>query len=337
MHQPAAVTNHHSASERILFYKDFTELEELIDCAKEWDLQFMQLERGQFQGNLTQVITSEWHLSHAKFGSSLKQEGLPPRHLRNIVIPATRSQEFSWRGQRITGNSMMLFPLGAELESISARDFEVYIIAIQEEHLDQACRILGLKSLEELIDGAEVLQCEPHAIQHLRHTMGHMMQQARLTPETIMQASFSRQVEVDLCSQVLSVLQCGQAAEPEGCPRRQHYILRKAEAHIKVNAHEGPTIHQICRDLNISERTLRAAFQARYGISPKVYLKCYQLTQVRRQLYRQHSAGNARVIDIANRWGFWHMGQFARDYKEMFGELPSDTLLRKYPSKGRQA
>jgi AraC family ethanolamine operon transcriptional activator len=333
MNPPPAATHHHSASERILFHKAFTELEELIACAKEWDLNFMQLERGQFQGNLTQVITPEWHLSHAKFGPSLKQEGLPPRHLRNIVIPATRSQEFSWRGQRITGNSMMLFPVGAELESISARDFEVFILAIREEHLDQACRILKLKSLEELIDGAEVIRCEPNAVQNLRHTMGRMMQQIRFTPEVIRQASFSRRVEVDLCSQVLSVLQCGQAAEPEGCPRRQHYIMQKAEAHIRVNAHEGPAIHQICRDLNISERTLRAAFHARYGISPKAYLKCYQLTQVRRQLYRQHSAGNARVRDIANRWGFWHMGQFARDYKAMFGELPSETLFRKYPNK----
>jgi len=29
---------------------------------------------------------------------------------------------------------------------------------------------------------------------------------------------------------------------------------------------------------------------------------------------------------VANAWGFWHMGQFARDYRRLFGELPSDTL-----------
>ena len=35
---------------------------------------------------------------------------------------------------------------------------------------------------------------------------------------------------------------------------------------------------------------------------------------------------NAGIRDIANRYGFWHMGQFAADYKKLFGELPSKTL-----------
>ena len=31
------------------------------------------------------------------------------------------------------------------------------------------------------------------------------------------------------------------------------------------------------------------------------------------------------IRDIANRYGFWHMGQFAADYKKLFGELLSKT------------
>jgi AraC family ethanolamine operon transcriptional activator len=40
------------------------------------------------------------------------------------------------------------------------------------------------------------------------------------------------------------------------------------------------------------------------------------------------AAPESRVADIAIRWGFWHMGQFARDYRAMFGELPSETLKK---------
>ena len=38
-------------------------------------------------------------------------------------------------------------------------------------------------------------------------------------------------------------------------------------------------------------------------------------------------AGQA-IIDAASRWGFWHMGQFAADYRRKFGELPSETRNR---------
>jgi AraC family ethanolamine operon transcriptional activator len=32
------------------------------------------------------------------------------------------------------------------------------------------------------------------------------------------------------------------------------------------------------------------------------------------------------INEIAHRWGFWHMSQFATDYHRFFGELPSETL-----------
>jgi AraC family ethanolamine operon transcriptional activator len=51
------------------------------------------------------------------------------------------------------------------------------------------------------------------------------------------------------------------------------------------------------------------------------------LNQVRRQLQMRRS-DKIKIADVANDWGFWHMGQFAKDYRRMFGELPSDTLAR---------
>jgi AraC family ethanolamine operon transcriptional activator len=39
-------------------------------------------------------------------------------------------------------------------------------------------------------------------------------------------------------------------------------------------------------------------------------------------------ASGASPREIAIEWGFWHMGQFAADYRRQFGELPSETLTR---------
>jgi AraC family transcriptional regulator, ethanolamine operon transcriptional activator len=61
------------------------------------------------------------------------------------------------------------------------------------------------------------------------------------------------------------------------------------------------------------------------GMSPKAYLKAKRLNAVRQDLKRAEA--NA-VAEIANRWGFWHTGNFAADYLRLFGELPSQTRSR---------
>jgi len=38
-------------------------------------------------------------------------------------------------------------------------------------------------------------------------------------------------------------------------------------------------------------------------------------------------------MQAAREGGFWHMGKFAADYRNQFGELPSETLRQ---SRGRR-
>jgi AraC family ethanolamine operon transcriptional activator len=73
-----------------------------------------------------------------------------------------------------------------------------------------------------------------------------------------------------------------------------------------------------------SRRKLNYCFQDVLGTSPVKYLRSLRLNGVRRAL-RQASPG-VTVQDIASHWGFWHLSQFAQDYKHLFGELPSATL-----------
>jgi AraC family transcriptional regulator, ethanolamine operon transcriptional activator len=55
------------------------------------------------------------------------------------------------------------------------------------------------------------------------------------------------------------------------------------------------------------------------------YFKVCRLNAVRQEL-KAAAAGTAAVWEVAQRWGFWHSGEFAADYRRLFGELPSQTL-----------
>jgi transcriptional regulator GlxA family with amidase domain len=57
------------------------------------------------------------------------------------------------------------------------------------------------------------------------------------------------------------------------------------------------------------------------------YLTRLRLHRVRQALLAATQGSTTVSIEALN-WGFWHFGEFARAYKECFGELPSETLRR---------
>jgi AraC family ethanolamine operon transcriptional activator len=82
---------------------------------------------------------------------------------------------------------------------------------------------------------------------------------------------------------------------------------------------------ELCRELGVSERTLHYAFQEVRSLSPMAYFKANRLNAVRQEL-KAVAAVTTTVHEIAQRWGFWHTGEFAADYRRLFGELPSQTF-----------
>jgi len=109
--------------------------------------------------------------------------------------------------------------------------------------------------------------------------------------------------------------------------RLRDYAFSQALSCIKSFAGETLTVKGLAQQTGVSEKTLEKVFHQRMGIPPKEYIRTYRLNRVRQDL-NMNFRPFTKIADIANKWGFWHMGQFAKDYKKMFGELPSETLKK---------
>ena len=101
-------------------------------------------------------------------------------------------------------------------------------------------------------------------------------------------------------------------------------LVRRAEDYMQANLGEPVSVLDLCRELAISARTLHYAFQEVRGMSPMAYFQALRLNAVRQEL--RTAADTVTVHEIAQRWGFWHTGEFAAAYRRLFGELPSQTL-----------
>lgn len=106
------------------------------------------------------------------------------------------------------------------------------------------------------------------------------------------------------------------------------YTLRTIIEHIKTNTNESLRMGELCRTAGISKRTLQYLFKKELDMTLTDYLKGHKLYRIHRDLWHLQQS-NVKIRDITNKYGFWHMGQFAADYYKLFGELPSETLGRR--------
>ena len=72
-----------------------------------------------------------------------------------------------------------------------------------------------------------------------------------------------------------------------------------------------------------------AAFLDKYSVTPKSYLQSLRLNDAYKILL-QSDPETTKVTDVAISLGYWHMSQFAADYRRQFGELPSETLKQRH-------
>jgi AraC family ethanolamine operon transcriptional activator len=112
---------------------------------------------------------------------------------------------------------------------------------------------------------------------------------------------------------------------PPRATREVMRIVAAAEEFLCANIERPIYTEELCRALAVSPRKLHDAFVSACGISPHAYLKLRRLVLVRRAL-RSGRYGAQLVKSAALAHGFWHLGNFARDYRAYFGESPSQTL-----------
>ena len=122
-----------------------------------------------------------------------------------------------------------------------------------------------------------------------------------------------------------------------------HPLSKKELSRIAINfapIHESvEMIHEAVRlgqEINLERvlefyggpmRTFYYNFKKYTGCTPHQYIKNLRLAAVHKTL-KKADPGNVGVKEVAYQYGFRHLGQFAKDYHQLFGEMPSHRLKR---------
>ncbi len=101
--------------------------------------------------------------------------------------------------------------------------------------------------------------------------------------------------------------------------------LQHARDFVEAHSHQPIDLAELCVATGMSLRGLQVLFRDTLGVSPHTYIRNQRLHGVRRVLLE--SKPEAGVIKrAALEWGFWHMGHFTKNYRDLFGETPGGTI-----------
>lgn len=108
------------------------------------------------------------------------------------------------------------------------------------------------------------------------------------------------------------------------CPPVAPRSVRRVEEYLVAHCDQPVTPESLAALAGVSVRSLFLGFQRYRGTSPMRLLRELRMQRVRQELLQ--APEQARVTDIALRWGFCHLGRFSQEYREAYGESPSETL-----------
>jgi AraC-like DNA-binding protein len=313
-----------SESELIAIAGQFAEFDQFIEFSAAWDIDFRQIGRGSLNATLQQAVGESWSFAKARFDRPAYQQGVAMPGMRTFAILDPDAPEIDWCGRLFSPDTMAVFAKDGEFQSISQPGFDVYTLSFTDEQLSAACERLGIPDVTERFSASgAILQMDRLQTSLLRQLVNSSLQ--ALCEKGLQGSGWTGNDHIrdKVSEHLVMLLTDSSRLSRTPSQRLRSMAIRRAFEAIEDGLEKGVSVREVAKASRISRRTLEYAFRDRYGFSPKAFINSQRLVRVRQDL--RSKPDNVPIVEIANHWGFWHMGQFARDYRHQFGELPSQT------------
>ena len=313
---------------QIVVNQSFNNFEKFASSLRSWDVDFYQIRQGSFCANLIQYISGDLLLTRASLNRSFFQQGNPPEARWTFAVTGSSDIRGNFKGPDIANQSLIIYPPGSEINATSHSTFDVLTFSAPEHFLELLAQKQELPELRHYLKDIEVLMCEKKRIDKLRSLLIQLLN--KMTKKDLQANDFPDQLwsETIIPETLLkAVYHHDNREQPSPVFLLRDGAFNQAIACIQTNARENITVNGLTHQTGVSQRTLEYVFQEKTGMSPKQFIRTFRLNRVKKELTRSNYNCH-KVTDIAMDWNFSHMGQFSKDYKKLFGELPSKTLGR---------
>lgn len=283
-----------------------------------WRQEYDQISDGAFYGRIDEYAFDRLQIFREHTSQSLRQQCNVWDNSLWLGIPAA-DRTCRINGLPVQSNEVMCRPGSCDFELITPHDFDILGIVVDRQMLEQAAQIHGVLLHQTRLEQPR-LRLTEQTMRDLRYVLDRLLR----SENTLIATRLAQDVVVMALLEVLQLHQPNSEQPPSYAHRKA--VVDRVKAHIAQHGDTPVTMTELCALAHVSRRTLQYSFETIVGISPLRFLRITRLNQVRRALRAADS--RVTVTTLATQWGFLHPGQFAHDYRQLFGECPSETLRR---------
>ena len=284
-----------------------------------WQQEYDQLSGGRFYGRLDEFALDGMQVFREHTSQALRQQCNVWPDAIWLGITAEDS-DCRINGQLVESNQIMCRPGACDFELVTPDDFDIYGLVIRTDALLRAAEHEQINLQGLSLNEFPRLNLPAQTLDQVRRMLANLMH-----PDT---PGLHQRLQRHLVLTTLLELLRKETPAQRNATSYAHRkaVVDKVKGWMVEHQDVPVTMTELCELAHVSRRTLQYSFESILGVSPLKFLKAARLNQVRRAL--SDISDERPVSAIAADWGFWHPGQFAKDYKGLFGENPSQTRER---------
>jgi AraC family ethanolamine operon transcriptional activator len=291
-----------------------------------WHQTYDQLTAGSFVGGLTELCLDHMQVFVETTSHTLRQTCEVQKDAYWFGIPTCRAGSGRIDAQVIGGDALAFRPGGIEFELLTSAGYQIFGVVVKGEVLRRYAAEVERVSLQEPLPDTEVVTVGMARKERVCALLRELLEHGAASAAPL-SSSARENLQASVLASLFDAGALPASSEPMAMPARarRQSIVSEARDYVLANRDRAVGVPELCERLHVSRRTLQYCFQDVLGMAPATYVRAIRLNGARRDLCNP-SRGSRSVQDVAAAWGFWHMSQFATDYRKLFGMRPSDTL-----------
>lgn len=301
-----------------------TDIDRLAAEQPGWRLRYEQLSEGPFHAEVRQVQLPGVRLLEERLERAVRQHGQLEPDAYGFALAADSPGPMHFAGRTVQQDTLMM-GRGDDIDLCTPPGFAFIAIVVDRALLAPLWQQLYGKPLAGWLEHQVAAEASATAAAAVRERHRQALAQLFAQPSLLRDEAALLRLRDELLLEWLGAIPPRVQPGPLAVLAARRKLVERACELALAHPESPPSMAELCRAVGASPRKLTYCFADVLGTSPARYLRALRLNAARAALRRPES-GTLGVQDVAARLGFWHFGQFASDYRRLFGERPSQTL-----------